>query len=200
MATPGPYQVNPLGQPTSTQTMGLRSGFGLRSGEGPEVGSSTTRLLISISTLMESLTKWSEQRITDMDVCDAYTELGNNFNTVLAAFAAHNIEMKDLYSVPEDLRRVLETCLIEDPRPGNLQPYLPDLRKVITNLLQGLRSKQAIYRGVVSGPRYRSRKGLHQNNPDASRISGPPTRRTITSSRQNPPSMALILCRAHLQS
>lgn len=43
---------------------------------------------------MESLTKWSEQKISDMDVSDVYVQLGNDFNAAVAAFSAYNIEMK----------------------------------------------------------------------------------------------------------
>lgn len=53
-------------------------------------------------------------------------------------------------SVPDDLRNILETCLAEEATPAVLDVYLPDVRKVITNLLQGLRSKQSVYRRTVS--------------------------------------------------
>lgn len=56
----------------------------------------------------------------------------------------------ELTSVPEDLRAILEPCLSEDATPENLEIYLPDVRKIITSLLQGLRSKQSMYRKVVS--------------------------------------------------
>jgi hypothetical protein len=53
-------------------------------------------------------------------------------------------------SIPEDLRDVLETCLAEDATPDNLAIYLPKVRAIITRLLQGLRSKQSMYRRIVS--------------------------------------------------
>ena len=56
----------------------------------------------------------------------------------------------ELASVPEDLRSVLEACLSEDATPDNLEIYLPEVRKIITSLLQGLRGKQSIYRRIVS--------------------------------------------------
>ena len=83
------------------------------------------------------------------------------------------------------------------------------MRKVITNLLQGLRGKQTAYRKIISEQKHRSsasghprhesrssvrssrrdaansQKSLHRNNPDAGRISGPSLERTVTSSRQN---------------
>lgn len=60
----------------------------------PAVESAVTRLLVSIKALLESLTKWSEQEMTDMDVSDVYVRLGNDFNAAVAAFAAYDIEMK----------------------------------------------------------------------------------------------------------
>ena len=56
--------------------------------------SAVTRVLVSIKELLESLTKWSEQQITEMDVSDVYVQLGNNFNLAATAFAVYDIEMK----------------------------------------------------------------------------------------------------------
>lgn len=50
--------------------------------------------------------------------------------------------------MPDDLRNVLEQCLAEEASPENLDLYLPNVRQIITSLLQGLRSKQAIYRKI----------------------------------------------------
>lgn len=89
-------------------------------------------------------------------VSNVYVRLGNDFNAATAAFAQFNIEMTELLSVPEDLRNVLEQCLAEDATPENLELYLPNVRQIITNLLQGLRGKQSIYRRIVSDHRHRS--------------------------------------------
>ena len=56
--------------------------------------SAVTRLLLSVKELLESLTKWSEQQITEMDVSDVYVQLGNNVQAAVAAFAVYDIEMK----------------------------------------------------------------------------------------------------------
>lgn len=53
-------------------------------------------------------------------------------------------------TVPDDLRNILEQCLAEEATPANLDIYLPRVRQIITNLLQGLRGKQSIYRLTVS--------------------------------------------------
>lgn len=56
-------------------------------------------------------------------------------------------------SVPDDLRHILEACLSEDASQAVLDLYLPDVRKVITNLLHGLRLKQTIYRRMIERTR-----------------------------------------------
>lgn len=95
--------------------------------------------------------------MNEFQVSDVYVRLGNDFNAAVAAFAAFNIDMSDLMSVPEDLREVLETCLAEEATPDNLNVYLPTVRKIITNLLQGLRGKQSMYRRIVSEHQSRHR-------------------------------------------
>ena len=60
-------------------------------------------------------------------------------------------------SVPDDLRDVLEKCLSEDATPENLELYLPKVRAIITNLLQGLRTKQSLYRARATDRSSRSR-------------------------------------------
>ena len=81
-----------------------------------------TKLLVSIKALLESLTKWSEQQITDMDVSDVYVELGNNFNAAVAAFASHNITMKLVPIHPGYLPSVTQSPLPLKPfhDPENL--------------------------------------------------------------------------------
>ncbi|KAF9052253.1 AIP3-domain-containing protein [Hymenopellis radicata] len=121
-----------------------------RSATSPAVESAVTRLLMSIKQLLEALTQWSQLKVDELQVSDVYVRLGNDFNAAVAAFSAFNIEMNELLSVPDDLRTVLEQCLAEDPNKENLELYLPTVRQIITNLLQGLRGKQSIYRRIVS--------------------------------------------------
>lgn len=64
-------------------------------------------------------------------------------------------------TVPDDLRIVLEQCLAEDATTDNLSIYLPTVRQIITNLLQGLRGKQSIYRRIVSDHKHRSDQSGH---------------------------------------
>ncbi|KAG1899495.1 actin interacting protein 3-domain-containing protein [Suillus fuscotomentosus] len=128
-----------------------------RSHAHPAVESAVTRLLVAIKQLLESLTQWSTGKMDEIQVSDVYVRLGNDFNAAVAAFAAFNIDMSDLMSVPEDLREVLETCLAEEATQDNLNVYLPTVRKIITNLLQGLRGKQSMYRRIVSEHQSRHR-------------------------------------------
>ena len=44
----------------------------------------------------------------------------------------------------------------EEATPSNLEVYLPSVRQIITNLLQGLRSKQSIYRRIISDRKHRT--------------------------------------------
>jgi len=80
-------------------------------------------------------------------------------------------------SVPEDLRNVLEQCLAEDATQDNLELYLPTVRQIITNLLQGLRGKQSIYRRIVSDHRHRSDASGHSRTESRSSRSDRTSRR-----------------------
>ncbi|KAF8216438.1 actin interacting protein 3-domain-containing protein [Mycena galopus ATCC 62051] len=140
-------------QSTSSTSGRSERGGSSRSASHPAVESAVTRLLVAIKQLLEALTQWSLLKIDENNVSDVYVRLGNDFNAAVAAFAAFNIDMTELMSVPDDLRNVLEQCLAEDATPDNLELYLPTVRQIITNLLQGLRGKQSIYRRIVSDHR-----------------------------------------------
>lgn len=68
-------------------------------------------------------------------------------------------------SIPDDLRTVLEQCLAEEASPENLDLYLPNVRQIITSLLQGLRVKQGIYRKI-------HRDSGHERTDSRSRTNG----------------------------
>ncbi|KZT21166.1 AIP3-domain-containing protein [Neolentinus lepideus HHB14362 ss-1] len=137
----------------SASSRGEREG---RRRGNPAVESAVTRLLVSIKQLLEALSLWSTQQMTETQVSDVYVALGNDFNAAVAAFTSFHIEMTELMSVPEDLRTVLETCLAEDATPENLDTYLPQVRAIITNLLQGLRGKQSLYRRIMQEHKHKS--------------------------------------------
>ncbi|CAE6441121.1 unnamed protein product [Rhizoctonia solani] len=112
----------------------------------PQVQTAVTRLLVATKQLLESLTNWSKGIMTENDVSDVYVQMGNDFNSAVAAFQASGIDMTDLMSVPDDLRVILEQALAEEASAENLELYLPSVRTIIKNLLHGLRAKQHDYK------------------------------------------------------
>ncbi|KDQ06845.1 hypothetical protein BOTBODRAFT_39278 [Botryobasidium botryosum FD-172 SS1] len=130
----------------------------------PAVETSVTRLLVAIKTLLEVLNLWSTGQKTEDEVSDVYVELGNNFNTAVGAFQACSIDMTELLSVPDDLRAILEQALAEDASPANLELYLPSVRQIITNLLQGIRAKQSVYRRNTAPDRQERRSRSDHNS------------------------------------
>jgi hypothetical protein len=91
-----------------------------------------------------------------------------------------------LNSIPDELRGILENCLAEDACQATLDLFLPDVRKIITKLLQGLRAKQSIYREIVSDQKSRSsvvEDGAAPSNRPESRSSRASRRDTASSTR-----------------
>ncbi|KAH8919459.1 AIP3-domain-containing protein [Atractiella rhizophila] len=135
--------------------------------------SSVTRLLVATKQLLESLTKWSQGRITEQDVSDIYVRLGNEFNVACRAFSKEGISMTELLSVPDQLRTCLEACLSsEEVSPATLEIHLPQIREIIIGLLQGLKGKQQIYRSIVAERRARESKPIPP--PDNNSVPGSP--------------------------
>lgn len=58
------------------------------------------------------------------------------------AFTAINVDTSDLGNVPEMLRHILEATLSQEASVESLEKYLPRIRDIIINLLQGLKRKQ----------------------------------------------------------
>ncbi|KAG9055623.1 Bud site selection protein 6 [Serendipita sp. 407] len=169
-------------------TSSTRNSHGKRSAG---VESNVTRLLVAIKKLLEGLTDWSNGVVSDLQISDMYVRLGNDFNAAVVAFDAFGIEMGDLRRVPDDLRDILERCLAEDASPENLALYLPNVRKIITHLLEGLKKKQDEYRlrggshsSGSSRPRRSSKSELPYND-DASQPedSGAQTPRSTVGTR-----------------
>ena len=82
---------------------------------------------------------------------------------------------------PDELRAVLEDCLSEDASQPTLEKYLPQVRSIITRLLQGLRGKQNQFREIVSNNRPKSGASGHSRGDSGSH----PTRSSRTHSRHN---------------
>jgi 3-deoxy-D-arabino-heptulosonate 7-phosphate (DAHP) synthase class II len=60
----------------------------------PAVQTAVTRLLVATKQLLESLTNWSKGTISENDVSDVYVQMGNDFNSAVAAFQAVGIDMR----------------------------------------------------------------------------------------------------------
>ncbi|KAG6916132.1 hypothetical protein DXG01_008363 [Tephrocybe rancida] len=155
---------------SSTSSTTGRSERGARQASAkPAVESAVTRLLVAIKELLEALTQWSTLKVDENAVSDVYVRLGNDFNSAVAAFSGYSIDMAELMSVPDDLRNVLEQCLAEDATPENLELYLPTVRRIITDLLTGLRGKQSVYRRLQSHKSGESGSGHERTESRSSR-------------------------------
>ncbi|CAE6482015.1 unnamed protein product [Rhizoctonia solani] len=155
---PNEYETAPAPSRSSTRSSirgpGREGSVRSTSMPVPAVQTAVTRLLVATKQLLESLTNWSKGTMSEADVSDVYVQMGNDFNSAVAAFQASGIDMSDLMSVPDDLRAILEQALAEDATPENLEVYLPGVRAIIKNLLHGLRAKQHDYK--LSGGSRRS--------------------------------------------
>jgi hypothetical protein len=76
-------------------------------------------------------------------VSDVYVRLGYEFNIACRAFNAIGVDTGDLGPVPDLLRTILEDTLSQEASQASLDRFLPRIRDIIINLLQGLKKKQA---------------------------------------------------------
>lgn len=77
---------------------------------------------------------------------------------------------------------MLEQCLSEEANEANLEIYLPTVRQIITNLLQGLRGKQSVFRSFDSDRRHRG-SDSQGSDPDARAMSRSARAGSVSSSR-----------------
>ncbi|WVN87376.1 uncharacterized protein L203_102554 [Cryptococcus depauperatus CBS 7841] len=158
-----PAQQNPYGpqQQRASSSSSYRQGSadynqrhgrqtsGSRNAYPNALDSSITRLLVTTKQLLQGLEQWSQGVISEDDVSDIYVRLGNGFETCVQAFNRAGIETYELKSIPQDLRNCLEQCLSGDQTKGTLEEYLPEIRQIIYNLLQGLKQKQSQYKRML---------------------------------------------------
>ncbi|KAK6338286.1 Bud site selection protein 6 [Orbilia blumenaviensis] len=132
-----------------------------------KIEESVTNLLRATKELLETLTRWSRGQASEQDVSDVYVKLGSHFNIACRAFTAIGVETSDLGNVPEILRTVLESTLSQpEASPQSLEIYLPRIREIIIDLLQGLKRKQ---KKLASRPPREVNTGPPQpRNPDIS--------------------------------
>ncbi|OJD26207.1 hypothetical protein ACJ73_02416 [Blastomyces percursus] len=138
-----------MSQPVGTRaSSGSGKSSSSRSAQQPDkqlsqIEKSVTHLLVATKQLLETLTQWSRQRASESEVSDVYVRLGYEFNLACRAFGAIGVDTSDLGPVPDLLRTILEDTLSQDALPESLDRYLPRIRDIIINLLQGLKKKQA---------------------------------------------------------
>ncbi|KAF2280562.1 AIP3-domain-containing protein [Westerdykella ornata] len=107
-----------------------------------QIEKSVTHLLVATKQLLETLTLWSRGTATESEVSDVYVRLGYEFNIASRAFNAIGVDTADLGNVPELLRGILEETLSQEASQASLDNFLPRIRDIIINLLQGLKKKQ----------------------------------------------------------
>ena len=107
-----------------------------------QIEKSVTHLLVATKQLLETLTLWSRGTSTESEVSDVYVRLGYEFNIASRAFNTIGVDTSDLGNVPELLRGILEETLSQEASQASLDNYLPRIRDIIINLLQGLKKKQ----------------------------------------------------------
>ncbi|KAF9153238.1 Bud site selection protein 6 [Linnemannia schmuckeri] len=134
------------------------------------IEATVTKLLVATKQLLESLTLWSNRKVNEEHVSDIFVQLATQFNLASQAFHEVGIDTSELAHVPDDLRNCLETALGEDPSPASLDQYLPKIKEVIINLLQGLRLKQNLYR-----ERHEAKAARTNTPPPQSPLAPPPT-------------------------
>ncbi|KAJ5811760.1 hypothetical protein N7474_008061 [Penicillium riverlandense] len=136
-----------------------------------QIEKSVTHLLVATKQLLETLTQWSRKQASENDVSDVYVRLGYEFNLACRAFNAISVDTSDLGPVPDLLRTILEDTLSQDASPQSLDRYLPRIRDIIVNLLQGLKKKQARLRSRQQREEGRPVPGRHAS---AGTLDGPP--------------------------
>lgn len=137
-----------------------------------QIEKSVTHLLVATKQLLETLTQWSRKQASENDVSDVYVRLGYEFNLACRAFNAISVDTSDLGPVPDLLRTILEDTLSQDASPQSLDRYLPRIRDIIVNLLQGLKKKQARLRSRQQREEGRPVPGRHAS---AGNLDGQPS-------------------------
>ncbi|KAG6329034.1 hypothetical protein ID866_10055 [Astraeus odoratus] len=117
-----------------------------------DVSTAVHSLILSMKSIQETLRLWSLSQASPEQVSDCFVQFGVEFNVIVKAFEGYGIGTGDLHPIPASLRTALENLLGEDPSPAVLAMYMPDIRVLFYELLQGLRSKQSAWKAVTSGP------------------------------------------------
>jgi hypothetical protein len=108
------------------------------------VEKSVTRILVAAKELLENLVRWSRQQASDEAVSNNYVRLGYECNSACRMFKWMDIDTSALSPVPELLRVVLESTLSQEASPESLERYLPRIRDIVKNFLQGPKRMQSV--------------------------------------------------------
>ncbi|TEB33153.1 hypothetical protein FA13DRAFT_1730910 [Coprinellus micaceus] len=157
------YESSPTATPSrssSTSTHSHHSSSGWNGYRGSptqgDVPTAVHTLLASTKKLQAILEEWSVGRADETEVSDVYVQIGTEFNTIITAFAYHQIDLSDIHSVPHEMRDVLERCLAEEPAPETLAQFMPELKAILIKLLRGLHTRQETWQARTSIPSNRS--------------------------------------------
>ena len=148
-----------------------------------QIEKSVTHLLVATKQLLETLTHWSRGQATEGEVSDVYVRLGYEFNIACRAFNAIGVDTNDLGPVPDLLRAILEDTLSQEASQASLDKFLPRIRDIIINLLQGLKKKQSRLRAKTAKELERSGSSSRQDTLDNGNglgieLQDPPSRQT----------------------
>nr|CAG8510511.1 15082_t:CDS:2 [Entrophospora candida] len=111
-----------------------------------------TQLLVTTKALLESLNGWAAKYVKEKQVSDIYVKLVSEFNSVVQLFSQTGVDISDLVNIPTDLRACLEKALSENASQNALEKYLPKIKETIVSLVNGLRTKQALYKQIYKPP------------------------------------------------
>ncbi|KAH9933466.1 uncharacterized protein B0H18DRAFT_1115460 [Fomitopsis serialis] len=161
MPSPSPESPSsPLQSPSSS-----RPGSRDRPSSPSDVHTAVSKLIALVKQLQDVLHSWGLRHAREEQVSDAFVLVGQQFNTTVNVLWRHKVDMSDMIHIIVDLREVLENCLGEEPSPHALDRYMPQVRRVVYELLVGLRSKQGPYwNSVYAGGQRRQTPGLERQS------------------------------------
>ncbi|KAG9309936.1 hypothetical protein JVU11DRAFT_9968 [Chiua virens] len=128
-------------------------------------------LILDMKALEAALQRWSCAQASTEDVSNCYVQFGVEFNAVLNAFEGYDIPTNDLQAIPSQLRSALEECLGEAPSYDGLDRYLPEIRRLLAEVLRGLRAKQPAWRNALDRPPIVASNRSYTNSPAGARSS-----------------------------
>ena len=111
-----------------------------------------TRLLLATKELLEIMTSWSRNQVEGEEVSNVYVRFGYEYNMTCRSFKSAGIETTDLGNTPDVLRPLLEEMLSQDASAKALDEYLPQLRQIITFMLERLKKKQGELKSLTANP------------------------------------------------